>query len=107
MAFTFAQTPLQVEASTPRKICMFFSSMTRTMPFLRQGAWDRPRGVLVEISPVLLFGRDEYMAHGRHTALESYTFVWRDGRRGEKAWALALGLGAYMYPYRVPGQLGC
>ncbi|KAF9513872.1 hypothetical protein BS47DRAFT_1285833, partial [Hydnum rufescens UP504] len=53
------------------------------------------RGVLVEISPVLLFPREEYLAHGRHTALDSYTFVWRDkSHGGQKVWALALGLGS-------------
>jgi hypothetical protein len=57
-------------------------------------SYELGRGVVVEISPVLLFPREEYLAHGRHTALDSYTFVWRDKTRGgERIWALALGLG--------------
>ncbi|KAL1736663.1 hypothetical protein EV714DRAFT_198278 [Schizophyllum commune] len=44
---------------------------------------------LLEISPVLLFDREEYAEHGRHTLLDHYTFVWKDGRM-----ALALGLGS-------------
>lgn len=53
-----------------------------------------PRGTVIEISPVLLFTRDEYLSHGKHTLLDSYTFTWKDKRRGgEKMWALALGLG--------------
>ncbi|EJD39952.1 hypothetical protein AURDEDRAFT_70649 [Auricularia subglabra TFB-10046 SS5] len=44
---------------------------------------------VVERSPVLLFGRDEYETHGRHTLLDHYTFKWKDGRM-----ALALGLGS-------------
>ncbi|KAI1797052.1 hypothetical protein LXA43DRAFT_985739 [Ganoderma leucocontextum] len=48
-----------------------------------------PAQTLIEISPVLLFPAAEYEAHGRHTMLDHYTFVWRDGRM-----ALALGLGS-------------
>ncbi|KAM5539289.1 hypothetical protein V8D89_007162 [Ganoderma adspersum] len=48
-----------------------------------------PAQTLIEISPVLLFSATEYEAHGRHTVLDHYTFVWRDGRM-----ALALGLGS-------------
>ena len=43
---------------------------------------------IIETSPVLLFAKDEYDAHGKHTLLDHYTFNWRDGRM-----ALALGLG--------------
>ncbi|KAI6114114.1 hypothetical protein F5141DRAFT_986933, partial [Pisolithus sp. B1] len=43
---------------------------------------------IIETSPVL-FAKDEYETHGRHTLLDHYTFKWRDGRI-----ALALGLGA-------------
>lgn len=46
-------------------------------------------GTVLEISPVLLFNKDEYSNHGRHTILDHYTFKWRDGRM-----ALALGLGS-------------
>lgn len=53
-----------------------------------------PRGTLIEISPVLLFNKEEYTSHGRHTLLDSYTFVWKDRLKGgQKSWALALGLG--------------
>ncbi|KAF8310830.1 protein methyltransferase [Clavulina sp. PMI_390] len=54
-----------------------------------------PAGTLIEVSPVLIFHREEYTTHGQHTLLDSYTFIWRDQRKGgEKAWALALGLGS-------------
>lgn len=49
-----------------------------------------PAQTLIEVSPVLLFSADEYEAHGKYTALDHYTFKWRDGRM-----ALALGLGWY------------
>ncbi|KAL1677914.1 hypothetical protein EV122DRAFT_213210 [Schizophyllum commune] len=52
-------------------------------------AREIPSQTLLEISPVLLFDREEYAEHGRHTLLDHYTFVWRDGRM-----ALALGLGS-------------
>ncbi|KDQ20811.1 hypothetical protein BOTBODRAFT_86667, partial [Botryobasidium botryosum FD-172 SS1] len=48
-----------------------------------------PAGTLIDVSPVLLFAKDDYERHGRHTVLDHYTFVWRDGRM-----ALALGLGS-------------
>ncbi|KAI0771165.1 hypothetical protein BD413DRAFT_551498 [Trametes elegans] len=48
-----------------------------------------PAQTLIEVSPVLLFSANEYEAHGRHTVLDHYTFIWRDGRM-----ALALGLGS-------------
>ncbi|KAH9925436.1 uncharacterized protein BXZ73DRAFT_50055 [Epithele typhae] len=48
-----------------------------------------PAQTLIEISPVLLFSAAEYEAHGKHTVLDHYTFVWRDGKM-----ALALGLGS-------------
>ncbi|WFC95169.1 tRNA-specific adenosine deaminase subunit tad3 [Malassezia brasiliensis] len=51
------------------------------------------RDVVVEISPVLLFAADEYQAHGRHTQLDSYTFVWEKRANGSTM-ALALGLGS-------------
>ncbi|KAH7101624.1 hypothetical protein BKA62DRAFT_702666 [Auriculariales sp. MPI-PUGE-AT-0066] len=44
---------------------------------------------IVEISPVLLFDKNEYHQHGRHTLLDHYTFKWPDGRM-----ALALGIGS-------------
>ncbi|KAL1659976.1 hypothetical protein GGF50DRAFT_64145 [Schizophyllum commune] len=52
-------------------------------------AREIPSQTLLEISPVLLFEREEYAEHGRHTLLDHYTFVWKDGRM-----ALALGLGS-------------
>ncbi|KIY71723.1 cytidine deaminase-like protein [Cylindrobasidium torrendii FP15055 ss-10] len=48
-----------------------------------------PPQKIIEISPVLLFGADEYDAHGKHTALDHYTFKWPGARL-----ALALGLGS-------------
>lgn len=48
-----------------------------------------PAHTLIELSPVLLFSRDEYAAYGQYTLLDHYAFRWRDGRM-----ALALGLGA-------------
>jgi len=57
-----------------------------------------PAQTIIEISPVLLFAKDEYNAHGKHTLLDHYTFNWRDGRM-----ALALGLGAspLFFPCRL------
>ena len=52
-----------------------------------------PAGTVIEISPVLLFGPDEYSEHGRHTLLDSYTFVW-EKRQSGSTMALALGLGS-------------
>jgi hypothetical protein len=70
---------------------------------------------VVEISPVLLFEKDEYQNHGesvylikplrsqsfqgKYTALDHYTFIWPNGRM-----ALALGLGDYLWlkPSRQP-----
>ncbi|KAI5986213.1 hypothetical protein EDD15DRAFT_2582067 [Pisolithus albus] len=48
-----------------------------------------PPQTIIETSPVLLFAKDEYERHGRHTLLDHYTFNWRDGRM-----ALALGMGS-------------
>lgn len=48
-------------------------------------------GTVVEISPVLIFGKEEWEDHGSKTILDCYTFKW--GRMGEMA--LALGLGEY------------
>lgn len=51
------------------------------------------RDTVIEISPVLLFGAAEYQAHGQHTLLDSYTFVWEKRLEGSTM-ALALGLGS-------------
>ncbi|KAJ8080714.1 tRNA-specific adenosine deaminase subunit tad3 [Marasmius tenuissimus] len=48
---------------------------------------------LIEISPVLLFTKDEYERYGKHTVLDHYTFIWKDGTASGKM-ALALGLGS-------------
>ncbi|KZT42662.1 SET domain-containing protein [Sistotremastrum suecicum HHB10207 ss-3] len=45
---------------------------------------------VLEISPVLLFSKDEYEKHGKHTVLDHYTFCWPD-RSGRMALALGLG----------------
>ena len=47
-----------------------------------------PSQTTVDISPVLLFEKEEYATHGRYTILNHYTFVWKNGQ-----YALALGLG--------------
>ncbi|KAJ7459772.1 cytidine deaminase-like protein [Mycena latifolia] len=44
---------------------------------------------VVEISPVLLLGKEEYETHGRFTILDEYAFKWKNG-----SMALALGLGS-------------
>ncbi|KAI0700031.1 hypothetical protein C8T65DRAFT_791195 [Cerioporus squamosus] len=51
-----------------------------------------PAHTLIEVSPVLLFTAREYAEHGKHTVLDHYTFVWRDGRM-----ALALGLAGSLF----------
>ncbi|KAJ4491294.1 cytidine deaminase-like protein [Lentinula edodes] len=48
-----------------------------------------PRNTVIEISPVLFFGKEEYEKYGKYTVLDHYTFKWKDGRM-----ALALGLGS-------------
>ncbi|KAH9949884.1 hypothetical protein B0H21DRAFT_72779 [Amylocystis lapponica] len=58
---------------------------------------DMDAHVVIEISPVLLFTSAEYEAHGKHTILDHYTFVWRDGR-----FALALGLGSLFNHSEAP-----
>lgn len=57
------------------------------------------KDTLVDISPVLLFNKDEYTNFGKHTALDEYTFIWpdRSGRMG-----LALGLGSIFNHNRIP-----
>ncbi|EOR00933.1 hypothetical protein E3P92_00367 [Wallemia ichthyophaga] len=56
-------------------------------------------GEVVEISPVLLFTKEEYTQHGQHTALDDYTFVWpdRSGRMG-----LAMGIGSMFNHHKQP-----
>ncbi|KAG9227349.1 hypothetical protein CCMSSC00406_0004112 [Pleurotus cornucopiae] len=56
-----------------------------------------PAGTVLEISPVLLFTKDEYSNYGRHTILDHYTFKWKDGRM-----ALALGLGSLLNHSEFP-----
>ncbi|KAJ6512192.1 cytidine deaminase-like protein [Mycena vitilis] len=52
-------------------------------------AREIPSRTVVESSPVLLLGKEEYETHGRFTILDHYTFKWKNG-----AMALALGLGS-------------
>ncbi|CDH60753.1 histone lysine methyltransferase set7 [Lichtheimia corymbifera JMRC:FSU:9682] len=64
----------------------------RSHPLRGRGVFTKariPRNTLVEISPVLLFRKDEYKQHGQYTILDHYTYVWKDGQ-----FALALGLGS-------------
>lgn len=61
----------------------------------------------VAVSPVLFFGDAEYEAHGRHTALAGYTFLWRPprgtpGELGARGHALALGAGSLFNHAREP-----
>lgn len=58
---------------------------------------DLQAGTLLEVSPVLVFPADEYEKHGRHTLLDSYTFVWRKREGGRNDMALALGLGEWNF----------
>ncbi|KAJ7935514.1 hypothetical protein B0H13DRAFT_2246722 [Mycena leptocephala] len=48
-----------------------------------------PSQTIVESSPVLLLGKEEYETHGRFTILDQYAFNWKNG-----SMALALGLGS-------------
>ncbi|KZP31462.1 hypothetical protein FIBSPDRAFT_849425 [Athelia psychrophila] len=48
-----------------------------------------PVETVIEISPALLFDKQVYHDHARHTILDDYTFRWPDGGQ-----ALALGLGS-------------
>ncbi|PPR05353.1 hypothetical protein CVT24_007967 [Panaeolus cyanescens] len=56
-----------------------------------------PKSTIVEISPVLLFSKEEYESHGRYTVLDHYTFVWSEARM-----ALALGLGSLFNHSEAP-----
>ena len=55
-----------------------------------------PTQTVIEISPVLLFGKDEYALHAKYTTLDHYTFVWRGGQH-----ALALGLGEILLDWFI------
>ena len=59
-----------------------------------------PRGVVIDVSPVLVFDSVSYAEHGRHTALDHYTFHWFDG-----ACALALGMGS-MFNHAATPNVG-
>ncbi|KAJ2368171.1 hypothetical protein H4S01_001738, partial [Coemansia sp. RSA 2610] len=54
--------------------------------------------VVVHISPVLVFGAQEYREHGKYTCLDHYTYCWRDGQ-----FALALGLDS-MFNHEPSGR---
>lgn len=45
-------------------------------------------GTLIDVSPVLLFSKEDYDAYAKKTVIDDYAFVWGDGRM-----ALVLGLG--------------
>ncbi|KAI9500472.1 hypothetical protein GGI25_001595 [Coemansia spiralis] len=73
----------------------------RTHPQRGRGVFTRepiPKGTLVHISPVLLFGAEEYSRHGKFTQLDHYTYCWKGG-----CFALALGLGS-MFNHEPFGQ---
>jgi len=48
---------------------------------------------VIEISPILLFSAQEYSQYGKHTILDSYTFVWERSSEGNTM-ALSLGIGS-------------
>ncbi|EPY52128.1 histone lysine methyltransferase Set7 [Schizosaccharomyces cryophilus OY26] len=56
-----------------------------------------PAHTCIEISPVLLFQKEQYENHGQYTVLNEYTYVWSAGRQG-----LALGLGSMFNHDRCP-----
>ncbi|KAJ1647255.1 hypothetical protein J3B02_005290 [Coemansia erecta] len=56
------------------------------------------QGTLIHISPVLVFGQNEYRKHGKYTRLDHYTYCWKNG-----SYALALGLGS-MFNHEPFGQ---
>lgn len=55
---------------------------------------------MIEVSPVLLFSKEEYEEHGKYTILDHYTFNWPGGRM-----ALSLGLGELVTIYLRSGRL--
>ncbi|CAB40784.1 Histone lysine methyltransferase Set7 [Schizosaccharomyces pombe] len=56
-----------------------------------------PAQTCIEISPVLMFSKEEYEQHGQYTVLNEYTYVWSEGKQG-----LALGLGSMFNHDRHP-----
>ncbi|KAJ2847811.1 hypothetical protein IWW36_003659 [Coemansia brasiliensis] len=73
----------------------------RSHPLRGRGVFTRnpiSKGTLVHISPVLVFGREEYRDYGKHTCLDHYTYCWRGGQ-----YALALGLGS-MFNHEPSGS---
>ena len=59
-----------------------------------------PSRAVITVSPILRFSHEEYAAHGQHTALAHYAFVWRDQQ--PPSMALALGLGSIFNHAREP-----
>ena len=60
-----------------------------------------PSRSLLTVSPVLFFDEAQWEAHGKHTALSHYTFIWKpprsaglDGELAARGHARALGLGS-------------
>ncbi|KAB5594086.1 Cytidine and deoxycytidylate deaminase zinc-binding region protein [Ceratobasidium theobromae] len=58
-----------------------------------------PARTLIDISPVLLFTKEEY-GHAKRTKIDQYTFVWNVA--GQSLMALPLGLGAIFNHARGP-----
>ncbi|KAG8893418.1 hypothetical protein FRC01_013606, partial [Tulasnella sp. 417] len=56
-----------------------------------------PSGTVVDISPVLLFPKENYATHAKYTIVDDYAFVWGDGQM-----ALAMGLGSMMNHEETP-----
>lgn len=52
------------------------------------------KGTIVDISPVLIFTKDEVEKHTSQTCLQHYTYYWPDPAGGAQTQAVALGLGS-------------
>jgi hypothetical protein len=75
----------------------------RESPGRGRGCFARaaiPSRATLTVSPVLVFPAAEYAAHGAHTQLAHYAFVWRDAQ--PPSMALALGLGSIFNHAREP-----
>ncbi|KAK6370023.1 hypothetical protein LTR64_005263 [Lithohypha guttulata] len=53
-----------------------------------------PKGTVIDVSPVLVFNKDEVELHTSQTILQHYTYYWPDPAGGAQTQAIALGLGS-------------
>lgn len=91
VASTSASAQLEYPPSTPH-LNLHNLLILSSHPSRGRGVYaSKPlrAGTVVEISPVLLFSKEEWENHGSKTILDCYTFKW--GRMGEMALALGLG----------------